>query len=206
MKPPLIVSASSFGNRFLLLLRSVLIIVSVSLGFVSFGQYQFSVGGNYVHSFGDRSIELQSVSYNLDPTYGYEVSANNAYLFSETKLQAVLKVGFRQLFFSGSSDNLTYYGHVNKLFSSAGIRYRISEKIGIAGYIEAENNLALDEFNTGTGDLFRVCLSAEGSYQLTNRFQLNCLLSRAMTPITDAYLITNPQYQVRLGVAYTITP
>ena len=52
------------------------------------------------------------------------------------------------------------------------------------------------------GDLFRVSLSAEGMIKVTPRIGVTCLFSRAMTPIAEAYIITNPQYQVRLGVTY----
>lgn len=187
-------------------LACLVLITSLTGAFSSFGQYHFSTGANYIYAFGDRTVELQSNQYDLQPTHGYEITANNGYRFSESNLDVLLKVGFRQLYFSGSSENLTYSGQLNKFVSSLGIRYRFTDKIGFAGYIEAENNLPLDDFYAGAGDLFRVCLSAEGSYALSKKLAFTALVSRAMTPITEAYILTNPQYQVRIGLTYTLKP
>lgn len=169
---------------------------------LSFGQYGLSVGANYVHAFGDRNINFQNTMYDLNATNGYEITLNNHYQFPNTRIQALLEVGFRQLYFSGNSSTLSYSGQHNKLIGAIGTRYELAEKMGVSGFIEVENNRVLDDFNLGDGDLFRVCLSLESSYFITENLGFTALVSRAMTPITEAYIITNPQYQVRLGLVY----
>lgn len=169
---------------------------------MSHSQYSLSLGTNYVYAFGERSIDFQNETFDLNSTQGFEITANNAYQFPGTKIQAVFEVGFRQLYFSGNSTNLMYSGQLNKLISSFGSKYSISDRFGVAGFIEAENNLSFSDFNTGTGDLFRISLSLESSYFFTDKLGLTFLLSRAMTPITEAYVISNPQYQARLGLIY----
>lgn len=169
---------------------------------MSYGQYNLSLGVNYIYAFGERTVDFQSTTYSLNTTQGYEITANNSYHFPNTKIQVVFEVGFRQLYFSGSSSNLTYSGQLNKLIGALGGSYSFTDKLDAAAYIEAENNLGFDDFNTGTGDLFRISLSLESSYSLTKSLGVTFLLSRAMTPITEAYIIPNPQYQVRLGLVY----
>ena len=80
--------------------------------------------------------------------------------------------------------------------------YLFTNKWNAAAYIEAENNLDFEDFNFGMGDLFRVSLSIEGKYLITDRIGITGLFSRAMTPISEVYIIPNPQYQIRLGFTY----
>ena len=169
---------------------------------LSYGQYNISLGVNYVYAFGERTIDFQNAAYSLNSTQGYEITANNSYRFLNSKIQAIFEIGFRQLYFSGNSENLTYNGQLNKLIGALGGSYSFTDKLDVATYIEAENNLELDDFSIGTGDLFRISLSAESTYFLNKNLGITFLLSRAMTPITEAYIIYNPQYQVRLGVIY----
>ena len=169
---------------------------------MSYGQYNLSLGVNYVYAFGERTVDFQSTTYSLNTTQGYEITANNSYRFPNTKIQAIFEVGFRQLYFSGSSSNLTYTGQLNKLIGALGGSYSFTDKLDAAAYIEAENNLGFDYFYSETGDLFRISLSLESTFYLTKRFGITLLLSRAMTPITNSYIITNPQYQGRLGLIY----
>lgn len=180
---------------------SVFFAFFLSTGF-SFGQYGLSVSTNYVHAFGDKKINFQNTMYDLNATNGYEITLNNHYQFPNTRIQALLEVGFRQLHFSGSSSNLSYSGQHSKLIGAIGTRYELAEKMGVSGFIEVENNRVLDDFNLGDGDLFRVCLSLESSYFITEKLGFTALVSRAMTPITEVYIITNPQYQIRLGLVY----
>ncbi|MFK7785681.1 MAG: hypothetical protein AB8B56_11225 [Crocinitomicaceae bacterium] len=182
-------------------LASIILLTIISTA-NSYAQYSLSLGTNYVHSFGERSIDFQNENFNLNSTHGFEITVNNAYQFPSTKIQAIFEAGFRQLYFSGNSANLTYSGQLNKLIGALGINYSFTDKFGAAAYIEAENNLEFDYFYSETGDLFRVSLSLESTFDLTPRLGITLLLSRAMTPITNAYIITNPQYQVRLGLIY----
>ena len=182
--------------------RLLTLTVLISSSWMSYGQYSLTLGTNYVYAFGERSIDFQNEQFNLNSTQGFEITVNNAYRFKDTKLQAVFEVGFRQLYFSGNSPSLTYSGQLNKLIGALGVNYSITEKFDAAAYIEAENNLEFDYFYSETGDLFRISLSVESTFHLTKRFGITLLLSRAMTPITNAYIITNPQYQGRLGLVY----
>ncbi|MCH2224120.1 MAG: hypothetical protein MK066_05070 [Crocinitomicaceae bacterium] len=168
-------------------------------------QYDISVGINYISAFGKRSIDLQNTTYFLNNTQGYEVTLNNSYHFTNRKVETIFKVGFRQLYFSGYSTNLTYNGQLNKLVGAAGLNYLVTEEINLSSYLEIENNLDLDEFNAGNGDLFRLSLSLEGKYKISEKLGLTCLFSCAMTPISEVYILINPQYQVRLGLTYQIT-
>lgn len=176
----------------------------VMFGFIStsYSQYSLSLGTNYVYAFGERSIEFPYETYNLNSTQGFEITANNAYQFKGTKIQAIFEVGFRQLYFSGSSDNSAYSGQSTRLIGALGTSYSLTDKFDFAAYIEAENNLEFDYFYSETGDLFRISLSLESTFHLTERLGITLLFSRAMTPITYAYIFTNPQYQARLGLIY----
>jgi len=180
---------------------NLLIIVSSA---TSYSQYNLSIGTNYVRAFGERSVDFQNETFNLNPTHGFEITANNSYRFQHPDIETLFNIGFRQLYFSGSSTNVIYSGQQYKLITSIGTGYYLTEKFRISGAIEVENNRALEDFNIGDGDLFRVCLSLQSSYFLSDRFGLNVLVSRAMTPITEAYILTNPQYQVRFGLMYKI--
>lgn len=184
--------------------RLIAFAVLIHISGVGYSQYELSLGANYVYAFGDRSVHFQNETYSLNSTHGFEITANNSYQFPNTKIQAVAEVGFRQLYFSGKSETLTYSGQLNKLIGAFGINYSLTDKFDLAAYIEAENNLEFDYFYSETGDLFRVSLSLESKYYLTEQFGITLLLSRAMTPITNAYIITNPQYQVRLGLIYQL--
>jgi hypothetical protein len=184
--------------------KQIVLIVSLCFSHFSFGQYGLSLGANYVYAFGDRTVDFQSASYDLNATRGFELTANNSYHFPNTNIESVFEVGFRQLFFSGSSNNSEYNGQLVKLIGALGISYSFTDKFSATAYIEAENNLEFDYFYSETGDLFRISLSIESTYNLTERLGITFLLSRAMTPITNAYIITNPQYQARLGLTYTV--
>lgn len=167
-------------------------------------QYQLALGGNYVYCFGERIIPLQGDTYHLDHTQGFEALARNTYHFPDTKFDAHLNVGFRYLTFAGRSENTQYTGALNKVFASGGIGYALWNNIDLNTYIEAENNVEFNQFFIGSGDLFRVNLAAEVSYSFHERFNATLLVSRAMTPITNAYIFTNPQYQFRVGLNYLL--
>lgn len=166
-------------------------------------QYHFGIGTNYVYCFGERIIPLQGDVYHLDHTQGFEVLAMNRYQF-KGKLHANLNLGFRYLTFAGRSENVNYNGATHKIFASGGIGYAITEKFKCNGYMEAENNVAFNQILLGYGDLFRVNLAAELEYSLTKKVKSTLLVSRAMTPITNAYIFTNPQYQFRIGFNYQL--
>ncbi|MDG1331807.1 MAG: hypothetical protein P8P74_05730 [Crocinitomicaceae bacterium] len=167
-----------------------------------YSQYNLSIGSNYVYAFGDRSIDFQDETFSLNSTQGFEITVNNSCQFVDTKISAVFEVGFRQLYFSGNSEILRYSGQLNKLIGALGVNYSFTDKFEAAAYIEAENNLEFDYFYSETGDLFRISLSLESTCYIIERLGITLLLSRAMTPITNAYIITNPQYQARLGLIY----
>lgn len=192
------------GTQNQLLIRLSTALLLVLFGFIpmSFSQYNLSLGANYVYAFGERTIDFQSASYNLNTTQGFELTVNNSYQFPNTKIEGVFELGFRQLYFSGSSNNLIYKGQLVKLIGALGVNYSLTDKFDVASYIEAENNLAFDAFYSETGDLFRVSLSLESKLHLTKRLGITFLMSRAMTPISNAYIISNPQYQARLGLIY----
>ena len=185
-------------------MKQILLIVGLCFSCFSFGQYGLSLSANYVYAFGDRTIDFQSTSYNLNATQGFEVTLNNSYLFPNTNIESVFEVGFRQLYFSGNSNNSVYNGQWVKLIGALGINYSFTDKFSATAYIEAENNLEFDYFYSETGDLFRISLSLESTYHLTERLGITFLMSRAMTPITNAYIISNPQYQARLGLIYKL--
>ncbi len=166
-------------------------------------QYRFSLSANYVYCFGERIIDLQGATYHLDHTQGFEVLARNNYQLN-TKLDIHLNLGFRYLTFAGRSENIQYNGALNKVFASGGLGYALTKKIRLNAYIEAENNVAFNQFIFGSGDLFRINLAAELMYPLSDRLFGTILVSRAMTPITNAYIFTNPQYQFRVGLNYRL--
>ena len=167
-------------------------------------QFQLSFGGNYVYCFGERIIPLQGDIYHLDHTQGFEVLVRNTYHFPETKFDAHLNAGFRYLTFAGRSENTQYNGALNKVFASGGVGYSLLDNINLNAYIEAENNVEFNQFFIGSGDLFRVNLAAEVAYSFHERFYATVLVSRAMTPITNAYIFTNPQYQFRVGLNFRL--
>jgi hypothetical protein len=168
-------------------------------------QYHLSLGVNYAHSFGERSLDLLGTSYQLNPTNGGEVLLRNEYQFKRPKkLHARLNIGYRFIYFSGQSNTSSYKGSLQKAFASGGIGYELTERITTSAYIEVENNVAFKKFEIGKGDLFRVSLATEVMFQLTDKFAILGLFSRAMTPITPAYIFSNPQYQIRIGLNYQI--
>ncbi|MCR9174174.1 MAG: hypothetical protein NXI10_16880 [bacterium] len=169
-------------------------------------QYDLSFGANYVYCFGERIIDLQGATYHLDHTQGFEFLGANSYKFNDSRFSAHLRLGFRYLTFAGRSENTSYSGALNKVFASGGVGYAIADKINVNAFIEAENNKEFDKFIIGSGDLFRVNLAAETQYSFTERLSAIILVSRAMTPITEAYIFTNPQYQFRVGVNYRMLP
>jgi hypothetical protein len=179
-----------------------LFLLIIGISNTSFGQSKLSAGVNYIAAFGEKTIDFQNTEYFINTSHGYEITLNNSYHFRNTKIQGVFEIGFRQLNFSGSSDNLIYSGQVIKLIGALGANYSFNDKWDVATYVEVENNLGLDEFNSGTGDLFRISLSLETKYFLTDHLGISLLMSRAMTPITNGYIILNPQYQTRLGLIY----
>lgn len=167
-------------------------------------QYQLSFGTNYVYCFGERIIDLQGDTYHLDHTQGFEVLMRNTYKFPDSRFGAYLNVGYRYFTFAGRSENLQYNGADWKLFASSGIGHAITDKLNMNGYVEVENNVEFNEFFIGSGDLFRVNLAAELAYSFNEKFYSTVLVSRAMTPITNAYIFTNPQYQFRVGLNYRL--
>lgn len=191
-----------------ILLREVTLIVL--LFFIgnsnnAIAQYHLSLGLNYVHPFGERTLDLLGTSYQLNPTNGGEILFRNEYHFNRSKkIHARLNIGYRLIYFSGQSNTSSYKGSLQKAFASGGIGYKLTERITTSAYIEVENNVAFKKFEIGKGDLFRVSLATEGMFQLTDKFSLLGAFSRAMTPITPAYIFSNPQYQVRIGLNYQI--
>ena len=185
---------------------SVLALFFACHSHVSQAQYHLSIGSNYVYCFGERIIDLQGTTYHLDHTQGFEFLVRNSYHFNSSKLNANLNVGFRYLSFAGRSEETKYHGALNKFFASGGIGYSLTNSFRMNAYIEAENNIPFDQFLIGSGDLFRVNLAAELCYSVNNKLSASLLVSRAMTPITEAYIFTNPQYQFRIGISYLLLP
>ena len=111
------------------------------LFFVSFktvqAQSNFGVSANYVYAFGERAVEMQSSTYHLNSTHGYEITGNGTYRFGTSNFEAVLELGFRQLIFSGNANDLSYRGQLNKLISAFGCRYIFSNRFNSAVYLEA---------------------------------------------------------------------
>jgi hypothetical protein len=165
-------------------------------------QYNIGVGSNYIYSFGESNPSFQGVTYQRNPTQGYEATVNNSYQFKESKIKVILELGYRQLFFSGSSVDLSYTGKIDKFTMAFGSQYLVSDKIYLAGYVEIENNLNFEDYTTGKADLIRHSVSLEMGYALKDKLHVTLLYNRAYYPITDAYVIFNPQNQLRLGLTY----
>lgn len=176
----------------------------VFLFFCANAQYELSLGSSYVNAFGERKFNILGTNYHINPTHGFQFSARNTYSIRNETIHGHLNLGYRQLYFSGSSGTSVYRGYVQKFFVTSGLGYAISKRIEINALIEAENNLKFKDFNLGMGDLFRVSLALEGSYRITERLNGTLLFSRAMTPISLSYTISNPQYQARIGLNYQL--
>lgn len=165
-------------------------------------QYNIGVGSSYIYSFGKNNPSFQGVTYEINTTQGYEIMVNNSYQFKESKIKAALELGYRQLFFSGSSVDLSYTGKIDKFTMALGGQYLVSDKIFLAGYLEIENNLNFEDYSSGRADLLRHSVSLEMGYALKDKLHVTLLYNRAYYPITDAYVIFNPQNQLRLGLTY----
>jgi hypothetical protein len=170
----------------------------------TYAQNSLNLSSNYIYSFGNSTSEFQGNTYKANTTSGYEITLNYLHDVKKTDLQTVLELGYRHIFFSGSSDELVYSGELMRLTGTLGCNYLVNKKLHVGGLLEIENNMDLDETYTGRGDLYRYSVSLEAGYKILNKLTAAFLINRAFYPISKSYTIFNPQNQLRLGLTYTI--
>lgn len=187
-------------------MKSILPIILCAIALTVFtslkAQYHLELGANYVYSFGQDEVNFQGQKYMLNTTQGFEITANNLYQFKDSAWIAVIEVGYRQLGFSGESVDLKYNGTTHKFTAAFGARYLIQPKFRVGAYFELENNLDFEYWATQRADLLRYSVSGEIAYSPIKNLWVTALYNFAYSPITDAYVIFNPQNQFRLGLTY----
>lgn len=169
-----------------------------------YAQNSLGLSTNYIHSFGKGTSEIQGTTYHLNTTSGYEITLNYLHDVKNTDIQTVLELGYRQIYFSGKSDDLVYSGNLIKVTGTLGCNYLINKELYIGGLFEIENNMDLDETYAGRGDLYRYSISLEVGYKILDKLTTTMLVNRAFYPISEPYTIFNPQNQIRLGLTFKL--
>ncbi len=180
------------------------LITSIFIGLSSyiFAQYTLGISGSY--SFGANSSPIQITHQKVDQKWhqGYQFNLWNGYQLPNHPIEITSRLGVKKLSSRGVLKEQTFTTEAYKFQLGAGALYQFDSTINIGALFVLENNLDADQFISQTADLFRYSFQVESSYFIWKGLAVRALYSIALSPLSDHYLVTNPQHQLAVGVYY----
>jgi hypothetical protein len=170
----------------------------------SHAQYTVAASGAYTTGFNSQRVEIVHSSVSQKWHQGYQFNLINGYRWIDKSVEITSRVGMKYLASLGEFQNIPYHTETYKLLVGLGTLFHFDSKITLGTLIMLENNLDFEDFIAQTSDLFRYSFQGEIYYLIRKKLALFLHVSVALTPLSDHYLVTNPQHQISLGIKYTI--
>ncbi len=167
-------------------------------------QYTLAVNGAFTFGSNTRSLELGNSVVNQQGHYGYQFNLINGYHLKESNFEITSRVGFKHLVSNGDFQQTPFSTETYRLLLGLGGLYHFESKVVVGALFILENNLDFDDFIAQTSDLFRYSFQGEVYYPIWNKLDGFFHYSIALTPLSDHYLVTNPQHQMALGLKYNV--
>lgn len=168
------------------------------------GQYTLRLNAGYTSGFNTQTMMLANESLDQKWHKGYSVNIRNGFRLKESAIEITSLIGMKHLRSSGTYLWAPFETETYKMVLGLGTLYHFDNylKVGVAFLLE--NNLDFDNFISQQSDLFRYAVQGEFYYPITEKWDASFRYSIAMTPLSDHYLITNPQHQIQIGLTYQV--
>lgn len=165
-------------------------------------QYTLGISGSY--TVGHNSSPIQITNHRIDQNWhnGYQFNLWNGYQLKKQPIEITSRIGMKKLVSEGTYNEQRFQTEAYKFQLGAGALYHIDSTFTVGALFVLENNLDADQFISQTADLFRYSFQVESSYVIWKGLAVRAHYSIALTPLTDHYLITNPQHQLAIGLQY----
>ena len=188
-------------NRYILIL---FIIGFVSVSNTTQAQYSLAISGGYLTGFNSKPPHVYSQNVDQNWHQGYQATINNGFKLSNTPFELTSKVGFKYLASKGSYNNISVETNTYKMILGIGGLYQVTNSFCTGLTINLENNFDFENFITQTSNLFRYSIETNFYYQIIQNLDASLSYSVALTPLSDHYLVTNPQHQFTVGLRYRL--
>ncbi|MFT4754992.1 MAG: hypothetical protein ACI9GM_000994 [Salibacteraceae bacterium] len=167
-------------------------------------QFTLALNGAYVLGTNSQSLKVNHSQVSQKWYTGYQFNVSTGFQLKESPLEITTRIGMKHLVSNGSLENLTFSTETYKLSLGLGSIYHFESKVAIGALMTLENNLDFENFISQTSDLFRFSFQGEIYYPVFDRIDVSVLYSIALTPLSDHYLLINPQHQIAFGLKYSI--
>ena len=189
------------NKLYIKLLLVVTLVITTSL---LQAQYTLAINAAYTTGFNSKNLRVANTTVSQKWHQGYQLNLINGYQLKKSPFEITSRIGMKYLKSNGNFSQINFTTETYKILLGLGTLYHFESDVVVGAVFTLENNLDFDEFISQTADLFRYSFQGEVYYPIFNNLNAMFHYSIALSPLTDHYLITNPQHQVSLGLKFDV--